>query len=242
MNNRRNHHNCNRHDGGHEQKQQQQQQQQQQGALNTTSTNVAGKESFPPTDKRERYSNDTNTRSGAVSGTISNGVSGSDNGNGFINSTVPAPASAMNTNRNKNSSKLKSKTLLMLLSESCNQHKASHVTRSRCKTRHYRHDHYHQHHDTDDYEEEQEEEENYQKCEHELTMLKNIIPRVESAYRLPDQKTSSSASTSKAISTNDIFNLCMFYHSIVMGAFCPFSKQILLQGDEYGNESKSSSN
>ena len=84
----------------------------------------------------------------------------------------------------------------------------------------------------------------YDKCARDLKILKDIIPKVEDTYRLPfrncdnNDNGKKNVKNSKQIRAGDIKNLCMFYHSVVMGSFCTFSKQILLQNDDHGMESK----
>lgn len=160
----------------------------------------------------------------------------------------------MNTNAGSNS-KTNSKSVLIRLSEACNKHKLQHE-----KTAANSDDDIdngndvgvsHRHKTNNEYE----------KCVHELNILKDIIPKVEAAYRLPyvnkNQKrnnskasssngkkarigkgSSSSSSSGSNIRVGDIFYLCMFYGNVVLGTFCPFSKQILLQNDKHGMDSK----
>lgn len=84
----------------------------------------------------------------------------------------------------------------------------------------------------------------YHKCARDLKILKDITPKVEDTYRLPFRNCHNNGNgkknvkNSKQIRAGDIKNLCMFYNSVVMGSFCTFSKQILLQNDEHGMESK----
>ena len=142
----------------------------------------------------------------------------------------------LNANANVNSSH---KSLLIRLSEACNQHKNNHHSSSNNNN---------DNHNGNQNDKEKQQQIQYEKCIHELSILNNIIPKVESAYRLPYQKTKrnkgNNNTTGVKISNNkihasDISNLCMFYHSVVMGSFCPFSKEILLQNNR-NNDSRDS--
>ena len=171
--------------------------------------------------------------------------------------TTTASASNPTKNaKNTNGTSSNNKSLLIRLSEACNRHKLQHEERrkrlqQRRQRRRQRQQDEHpsaggptamdaddeveeENNNEIDFEEEVEKE--FRQCTQDLKILKDVIPRVEAAYRLPKQTSSAStSSTSPAIHENDLSNLCMFYHSIVMGSFCPHSKQILLQsGIEHG--------
>lgn len=150
--------------------------------------------------------------------------------NANMNATANTNMNA-NVNTNANSSH---KSLLIRLSEACNQHKNNH---------HHHHstsNSNNDNHNSNQNDGEKQQQIQYEKCIHELSILNNIIPKVESAYRLPYQKskrdkrnnnTAGIGISHNKIHASDISNLCMFYHSVVMGSFCPYSKEILLQNN-----------
>lgn len=164
-----------------------------------------------------------------------------------------------NHNRNGGNN---SKSLLIRLSEACNRHKSFHETEQQKKRQRKQQQQQQQkgkQKEQESYsnqEEEEEEEEDhdmhdsdeyscnhvdYETCVHELNILKGIIPKVEAAYRLPYKNCSIAGGTNTGngnIHASDVFNLCMFYHNIVVGEFCPHSRQILLQNDSDGMDSE----
>ena len=163
-----------------------------------------------------------------------------------------------NHNRNGGNN---SKSLLIRLSEACNRHKSFHETeqqkkRQRKQQQQQQKGKQKEQESYSNQEEEEEEEEDhdmhdsdeyssnhvdYETCVHELNILKGIIPKVEAAYRLPYKNCSIAGGTNTGngnIHASDVFNLCMFYHNIVVGEFCPHSRQILLQNDSDGMDSE----